>query len=93
MTKNECREVEVPVCTKEPATVPKEVCKEIPREVRIPNDLSNSEGGDKNLFENVWCIAKHASFLVFEFFGFPAFNFWRLCNVFILSVRYLHFHI
>ena len=54
MTKNECREVEVPVCTKEPATVPKEVCKEIPREVRIPNDLSDSEGGDKDLFENVF---------------------------------------
>ena len=35
MTKNECREVEVPVCTKEPSTVPKQVCKDVPREVRI----------------------------------------------------------
>lgn len=34
--------------------MPKEVCKEIPREVRIPNDLSNSEGGEKDLFENVF---------------------------------------
>ena len=42
VTKNECREVEVPVCTKEPSTVPKQVCKDVPREVRTPCPASHS---------------------------------------------------
>ena len=33
VTTNECRQIEVPVCTKEPSTVSKEVCRDIPREV------------------------------------------------------------
>ena len=36
VTKNECRQVEVPVCTKEPSTIPEQVCQDIPREVSLP---------------------------------------------------------
>lgn len=43
VTTNECRQVEVPVCTKEPSTVSKEVCRDIPREVITDVSLFDKE--------------------------------------------------